>query len=71
MMMSQKLVSFFFKFQAMLDSWPPLQPERAMELLDCQYADQRVRDFAVKCLRSLRYVLKNGRKLRLDFVAAC
>nr|XP_002122027.2 phosphatidylinositol 4,5-bisphosphate 3-kinase catalytic subunit beta isoform-like isoform X1 [Ciona intestinalis] len=40
--------------QAMLNSWTPLSPERAMELLDCQFADEHVRDFAVKCLENLR-----------------
>uniref|UniRef100_H2YGB1 Uncharacterized protein n=1 Tax=Ciona savignyi TaxID=51511 RepID=H2YGB1_CIOSA len=40
--------------QAMLNSWKPLSPEHAMELLDSQYADEHVRDFAVKCLESLR-----------------
>ncbi|XP_076805492.1 phosphatidylinositol 4,5-bisphosphate 3-kinase catalytic subunit beta isoform-like isoform X1 [Clavelina lepadiformis] len=40
--------------QAMLQSWPPLPSERAMELLDFQFADQRVRDFAVQSFESLR-----------------
>nr|CAB3264879.1 phosphatidylinositol 4,5-bisphosphate 3-kinase catalytic subunit beta isoform-like [Phallusia mammillata] len=40
--------------QAMLGAWPPLEPDRAMELLDGQFADEKVRDFAVRCLKQLR-----------------
>uniref|UniRef100_A0A4W3GLX8 Phosphatidylinositol-4,5-bisphosphate 3-kinase catalytic subunit alpha n=1 Tax=Callorhinchus milii TaxID=7868 RepID=A0A4W3GLX8_CALMI len=34
----------------LLKDWPPIKPEQAMELLDCNYPDPMVRDFAVKCL---------------------
>ncbi|XP_014289821.1 phosphatidylinositol 4,5-bisphosphate 3-kinase catalytic subunit delta isoform [Halyomorpha halys] len=35
---------------ALLNKWPLLPPERALELLDYAYADQSVRSYAVKCL---------------------
>ena len=34
----------------LLRSWAPLPPEQALELLDYQYADQNVRNFAVRSL---------------------
>ena len=37
----------------MLENWQQLTPETAMELLDYQYADIKVRDFAVDCLEVL------------------
>ena len=40
--------------QAMLVSWPPLEPDRAMELLDCRFADEKVREFAIEGLKTLR-----------------
>ncbi|CAB1325859.1 unnamed protein product [Coregonus sp. 'balchen'] len=34
----------------LLKDWPAIKPEQAMELLDCNFPDPRIRDFAVKCL---------------------
>jgi len=34
----------------LLARWPTLEPEVAMQLLDCTYPDARVRQFAVQCL---------------------
>lgn len=36
-----------------LTRWPPLNPEKALGLLDYAYADVNVRAFAVKCLSSI------------------
>jgi len=40
--------------QALLQIWPTIPPEQALELLDFQYADKEVRKFAVKCLQEMR-----------------
>lgn len=37
--------------QALLQVWPPVHQDTALELLDCLYPDKNVRDFAVRCLR--------------------
>ncbi|XP_059573268.1 phosphatidylinositol 4,5-bisphosphate 3-kinase catalytic subunit alpha isoform-like [Alligator mississippiensis] len=34
----------------LIKHWPPIKPEQAMELLDCNYPDPLVRSFAVQCL---------------------
>ncbi|XP_041377444.1 LOW QUALITY PROTEIN: phosphatidylinositol 4,5-bisphosphate 3-kinase catalytic subunit alpha isoform-like [Gigantopelta aegis] len=34
----------------LLERWPTVSPEIALELMDCSYSDLRVRSFAVKCL---------------------
>ncbi|RWS28858.1 Phosphatidylinositol-4:5-bisphosphate 3-kinase catalytic subunit alpha-like isoform [Leptotrombidium deliense] len=34
----------------LLEKWPIVRPQIALELLDCKFADLRVRNFAVKCL---------------------
>uniref|UniRef100_A0A8C0YK02 Phosphatidylinositol 4,5-bisphosphate 3-kinase catalytic subunit alpha isoform n=1 Tax=Cyprinus carpio carpio TaxID=630221 RepID=A0A8C0YK02_CYPCA len=34
----------------LLKDWPAIKPEQAMELLDCNYPDPMIRDFAVRCL---------------------
>lgn len=34
----------------LLKDWPAIKPEQAMELLDCNFPDPMIRDFAVKCL---------------------
>lgn len=39
---------------ALLQEWPILTVEKALELLDYAYADQEVRSFAVKCLVNVR-----------------
>lgn len=38
---------------SILQRWPPLTPQKALELLDYAYADQAVRNYAVSCLRNL------------------
>ncbi|KAK3713310.1 hypothetical protein QZH41_009033, partial [Actinostola sp. cb2023] len=38
------------KLQVLLQAWSPLEPELALELLDFNYADQKVREFAVRCI---------------------
>lgn len=38
---------------SLLQNWPRLPVEKALELLDYAYADQQVRSFAVKCLHSV------------------
>lgn len=42
----------FFSFQmyCLLKDWPAIKPEQAMELLDCNFPDPMIREFAVKCL---------------------
>jgi hypothetical protein len=37
----------------LLDEWEPLTPKQALELLDAHYPDERVRSYAVDCLRPL------------------
>jgi phosphatidylinositol-4,5-bisphosphate 3-kinase len=39
---------------ALLQQWPKLPVEKALELLDYAYADQTVRHFAVQCLKDVR-----------------
>jgi phosphatidylinositol-4,5-bisphosphate 3-kinase len=39
---------------ALLQQWPKLPVEKALELLDYAYADQAVRNFAVQCLKDVR-----------------
>lgn len=39
--------------QVLLQIWTPLEPEMALELLDYNYADQRVREFAVRCIEKM------------------
>ncbi|XP_054624028.1 phosphatidylinositol 4,5-bisphosphate 3-kinase catalytic subunit alpha isoform isoform X2 [Dunckerocampus dactyliophorus] len=36
----------------LLKDWPAIKPEQAMELLDCNFPDPMIRDFAVKCLET-------------------
>lgn len=38
---------------ALVVKWPKLPNERALELLDYAYADQTVRNFAVRCLKDV------------------
>lgn len=42
--------------QILLQSWPRLEPEQALELLDFTYADQEVRKFAMQCIEKMRCV---------------
>ncbi|XP_020914528.1 phosphatidylinositol 4,5-bisphosphate 3-kinase catalytic subunit beta isoform [Exaiptasia diaphana] len=41
------------QMQVLLQIWTPLEPEMALELLDYNYADQRVREFAVRCIEKM------------------
>ncbi|XP_071945072.1 phosphatidylinositol 4,5-bisphosphate 3-kinase catalytic subunit beta isoform-like [Antedon mediterranea] len=41
------------QMQALLQIWPRLEPEEALLLLDYNYADMMVRNFAVECLNRL------------------
>lgn len=50
-------VSIFKQLQALLQIWPKLPPREALELLDFNYPDQYVREYAVGCLRQMRYLL--------------
>ena len=42
-----------FALHALLERWPVLPAERALQLLDYAYPDEFVRRFAVKCLREV------------------
>ena len=51
---------FLFEFNlfscvpdSLLSRWPKIEPLEALELLDAGYADQRLRSYAVSCLRSV------------------
>lgn len=44
---------FIRQVHCLLSQWPLLEPYPALELLDCQFADEKVRTFAVKCLEPL------------------
>lgn len=51
------LIVFFLKqLQALLQIWPKLLPREALELLDFNYPDQYVREYAVGCLKQMRWV---------------
>lgn len=39
-------------FYRLLDSWPKIDPQNALELLDARYANERVREYAVLCLEN-------------------
>lgn len=41
------------QMMALLKTWRLLGPEEALQLLDCAYADLKVRKFSVQCLRTL------------------
>ncbi|KAL0593052.1 Phosphatidylinositol 4,5-bisphosphate 3-kinase catalytic subunit beta isoform [Plecturocebus cupreus] len=41
------------RLQALLQIWPKLPPREALELLDFNYPDQYVREYAVGCLRQM------------------
>lgn len=45
------------QLQSILQAWRPLPPEEALELLDYAYQDYNVREFAVRCLQQMTYVL--------------
>lgn len=52
---SFKILSVVLQLQALLQIWPKLSPRDALELLDFNYPDQYVREFAVNCLRDMRW----------------
>ncbi|TRY58059.1 hypothetical protein DNTS_022708 [Danionella cerebrum] len=60
------------QLQALLQIWPKLSPRDALELLDFNYPDQYVRQFAVKCLKDmsddelLQYLLQLVQVLRYE-----
>uniref|UniRef100_A0A7N8XKC8 phosphatidylinositol-4,5-bisphosphate 3-kinase n=1 Tax=Mastacembelus armatus TaxID=205130 RepID=A0A7N8XKC8_9TELE len=60
------------QLQALLQIWPKLSPRDALELLDFNYPDQYVREYAVCCLRDmsdeelLQYLLQLVQVLRYE-----
>lgn len=53
-------LSIFEQLQALLQIWPKLPPREALELLDFNYPDQYVREYAVGCLQQMRYLLQEA-----------
>lgn len=39
---------------ALLEEWPKLSPDRALELLDYAYPEPAVRSYAIECLAPIR-----------------
>ncbi|KAJ1528067.1 hypothetical protein ONE63_007985 [Megalurothrips usitatus] len=62
---------------ALLQHWPKLPVEKALELLDYAYADQNVRNFAVQCLRDVSdedlslYLLQLVQALKHESYLSC
>uniref|UniRef100_A0A4W4EWU6 phosphatidylinositol-4,5-bisphosphate 3-kinase n=1 Tax=Electrophorus electricus TaxID=8005 RepID=A0A4W4EWU6_ELEEL len=62
----------FDKLQALLQIWPKLSPRDALELLDFNYPDQYVREYAVNCLQDMsdeelsQYLLQLVQVLRYE-----
>uniref|UniRef100_A0A3Q1CFR8 Phosphatidylinositol 4,5-bisphosphate 3-kinase catalytic subunit beta isoform n=1 Tax=Amphiprion ocellaris TaxID=80972 RepID=A0A3Q1CFR8_AMPOC len=60
------------QLQALLQIWPKLSPRAALELLDFNYPDQYVREYAVRCLRDMsdeelsQYLLQLVQVLRYE-----
>ncbi|KAF0030685.1 hypothetical protein F2P81_017416 [Scophthalmus maximus] len=60
------------QLQALLQMWPKLSPRDALELLDFNYPDQYVREYAVRCLRDMsdeelsQYLLQLVQVLRYE-----
>lgn len=55
------VIFFFFQVAeiiSLLDEWPKLPPDHALELLDYAYAEPAVRSYAIECLVHFRLVLK-------------
>ncbi|CAI5775528.1 phosphatidylinositol 4,5-bisphosphate 3-kinase catalytic subunit beta isoform isoform X1 [Podarcis lilfordi] len=48
------------QLQALLQIWSKLPPREALELLDFNYPDQYVREYAVGCLRQMRFLLEKA-----------
>lgn len=47
----------FFQMQILLQTWPKLEPEQALELLDYTFADREVRKIAVECIEKMGFAL--------------
>lgn len=62
---------------ALIQQWPKLPAEKALELLDYAYADQNVRNFAVHCLKDVTdddlslYLLQLAQALKHENYLAC
>lgn len=62
---------------ALVQQWPKLPVEKALELLDYAYADQNVRNFAVRCLKDVTdddlslYLLQLAQALKHENYLAC
>lgn len=62
---------------ALIQQWPTLPVEKALELLDYAYADQTVRNFAVGCLYNVTdddlslYLLQLAQALKHENYLAC
>lgn len=60
------------QLQALLQIWPKLSPRDALELLDFNYPDQYVREYAVRCLQDMsdeelsQYLLQLVQVLRYE-----
>ena len=50
-------LTLFFQMQILLQTWPKLEPEQALELLDYTFADREVRKIAVECIEKMRFAL--------------
>ena len=42
------------QMMALLEDWPQLSPNLALELLDFAYPDPAIRNFAIKCLNDMK-----------------
>ena len=60
-----------FQMQILLQTWPRLNPEQALELLDFTYADQEVRKIAVQCIEKMRWVFSCITSDNLTTVSCC
>lgn len=60
-----------------MQQWPKLPVEKALELLDYAYADQNVRNFAVRCLMDVSdedlslYLLQLAQALKHENYLSC
>ena len=48
------MCSIHFQMQILLQTWPKLEPEQALELLDYTFASREVRNIAVQCIEKMR-----------------
>ena len=69
--------SQMLELNSLLERWPNLKPEQALQLLDYAYSDENVRRFAVRCLRQasdeqiLRYLLQLVQALKHESYFQC